>query len=197
MRQLDETDLEILRLLIADARRPFNEIADHVGLSPPAVSDRIQRMEELGVIQGFTVRLDRTKLENNVPVIIELTPAPSAVEAVHEAVAALDAVEHVYRLYDGRILTHANAPVRDVHDWLRDVLDFEDIAGYDIHLVSDHEWQVGVGPADFAVACVVCGNTVGGDGEIARIDGEIKPFCCPSCEEQYVAEHRARTEEAT
>lgn len=194
MRQLDETDLEILRLLIADARRPFSDIADRVGLSGPAVSDRIQRMEELDVIQGFTVRLDRSKLENNVPVLLELAPEPPAVEDVHGQVAALPTVEHVYRLYDGRVLAHANAPSRDVHRWLREALEFDGIAEYEIHLVSDHEWQVGVGPTDFAVACVVCGNTVGGDGEIARVDGEIKPFCCPSCQEQYLTEHAARTE---
>lgn len=194
MRRLDETDLEILRLLIADARRPFSDIADRVGLSGPAVSDRIKRMEDLDVIQGFTVRLDRSKLENNVPVMLEVTPAPAAVEEVHREIAALGAVEHVFRLHDGRVLAHANAPSRDVHQWLREALEFDGISEYAIHLVSEHEWQVGVGPTDFAVACVVCGNTVDGDGEIARIDGEIKPFCCPSCRDQYLAEHAARTE---
>ena len=43
MRGIDDTDREILRLLTDDARRPCRDIADAVGLSPPAVADRIAR----------------------------------------------------------------------------------------------------------------------------------------------------------
>lgn len=59
-RNLDEIDLEIVRLLADDARRPFNDIADRVGLSPPAVSDRVDRLREQGVIQRFTIDIDRS-----------------------------------------------------------------------------------------------------------------------------------------
>jgi len=44
MRDLDDTDLEILSLLAEDARRPFSEIGERVGLSGPAVSDRVTRL---------------------------------------------------------------------------------------------------------------------------------------------------------
>ena len=52
MRDLDETDLEILQLLLSNARRPYSDIADVVGLSPPAVSDRVSRLQETGRING-------------------------------------------------------------------------------------------------------------------------------------------------
>lgn len=48
MRDLDETDRQILRLLLENGRRPFSGIAETVGLSPPAVSDRVDRLESLG-----------------------------------------------------------------------------------------------------------------------------------------------------
>jgi DNA-binding Lrp family transcriptional regulator len=47
MRDLDETDLEILQLLLSDARRPYSDIAETVGLSAPAVSDRVSRLREI------------------------------------------------------------------------------------------------------------------------------------------------------
>jgi len=72
MRDLDETDLEILSLLAEDARRPFSEIGDRVGLSGPAVSDRVTRLEETGVIKRFTVDVDRTKLRAGVPVLVDV-----------------------------------------------------------------------------------------------------------------------------
>ena len=44
MRELDETDVQILSLLAEDARRPYSDIGETVGLSGPAVSDRVTRL---------------------------------------------------------------------------------------------------------------------------------------------------------
>ena len=46
-------------LLVQDARRSFNDIGDHVGLSAPAVKRRVDRLEETGVIRGYTALVDR------------------------------------------------------------------------------------------------------------------------------------------
>ena len=192
MHQLDETDLDILDLLIADARRPYSDIAERVDLSAPAVSDRIERLEELGVIQGFTVQVDRRTLEENVPVMLALKPTPAAVDDLWERLGELEAVEHRFRLHDGTIQAHAYAPSIDVHRWLRKQLTFDEIESYAINLVAEYGWTVAVGPNSFDLSCVVCGNGVGADGELTRIDGDIKPFCCPSCEQQYLTERQER-----
>ena len=55
MRDLDETGLEILQLLMSNARRPYSDIADTVDLSAPAVSDRVARLQEMGIINRFTL----------------------------------------------------------------------------------------------------------------------------------------------
>jgi Lrp/AsnC family transcriptional regulator, leucine-responsive regulatory protein len=59
---LDGTDREILDLLREDARRPLADIAKRVTLSAPAVKRRIDRLEALGVITGYTVLIDHAKL---------------------------------------------------------------------------------------------------------------------------------------
>jgi Lrp/AsnC family leucine-responsive transcriptional regulator len=59
---LDPTSRRILQLLIADGRASYQAIADEVGLSRPAVMERVKRMEEAGFIQGYSARLDRAKL---------------------------------------------------------------------------------------------------------------------------------------
>jgi len=46
MRGFDDTDRELLALLQEDARCPYSELADAVGLLAPAVSDRIERLQE-------------------------------------------------------------------------------------------------------------------------------------------------------
>ena len=57
---MDRTDYQILNLLQADSRTTLKTIGDRVGLTAPAVSERIRRMEEKGVIKSFSVNIDRT-----------------------------------------------------------------------------------------------------------------------------------------
>jgi DNA-binding Lrp family transcriptional regulator len=55
----DDIDRSIVALLTQDARRSFNDIGDRVGLSAPAVKRRVDRLEETGVIRGYTAVIDR------------------------------------------------------------------------------------------------------------------------------------------
>ena len=56
---LDEVDVAIVRLLQADGRTSNAEIARRVGLSAPATHARVKRLEDSGVIRGYTAVLDR------------------------------------------------------------------------------------------------------------------------------------------
>lgn len=185
MHTLDETDLEILRLLADDARRPFREIGEAVDLSPPAVSDRVTRLRDQGVIRRFTVDLDRKQLREGTPVLVHLDVAPDAVPGVRDAVRTLDAVQHLFVTVDNEILLHANAP-ENVSSWLDQILVVEGIRDVDVSLLSDTQWTPSIGATDFATVCDECGNTVTSEGVTTRIDDDVKQFCCPSCETQYV-----------
>lgn len=196
MRDLDETDLDIVRLLVEDARRPYSEIAKRVGLSPPAVSDRVDRLREQGIVRGFTLDVDRSTLYGRTPVVIRLEANPGTAERVFEAVTDLEGVEHAFRLFDATILAHGNAPDGDVDAWFREGVDLADVVTYDVTLVADYAWNRGVTASDFAIPCAVCGNEVRSDGLTTRVGGELKAFCCPSCEQRYVEEYENHLEEA-
>lgn len=185
MHDLDEIDLEILRLLVADARRPYREIAEEVDLSAPAVSDRVTRLRDQGVIRRFTADLDRQQLREGTPVLVRLSVAPGSVESVRDSVRDLDAVEHIYVTVDGTVVVHANAP-RNVRAWLDSALDQEGIRDIDVDLVSEAHWTPAVGATDLALVCDECGNTVTSEGVTARVGEDIKQFCCESCEAAYI-----------
>lgn len=189
MRDLDQTDLDILRLLVEDGRRPYSELAQAVDLSPPAVSDRIDRLCELGIINRFTVDLDRTALAESTPVLVQLTPRPDAGTEVFEAAADLNGVDDVYRLANGAIVVHAHPSNDDTISWLDDSIDLTDVVELEVDTIVAHDERVEVQPMAFDLACVVCGNPVENGGELARFGGEIKAFCCESClgryEQQY------------
>lgn len=56
--ELDELDLRIVALLLKDARTPAAQIAEQIGLSRPAVADRLDKLERQGVIRGTTAVID-------------------------------------------------------------------------------------------------------------------------------------------
>ncbi len=59
---LDLTSRRILQILGTDGRASYQAIADEVGLSRPAVMERVKRLEETGYIAGYAARLDRAKV---------------------------------------------------------------------------------------------------------------------------------------
>lgn len=68
--ELDSVDLQILTLLLRDGRASATEIADQVGLSRPAVADRIEKLERNGVIKGHTVVVDPAAVGKDITAFI-------------------------------------------------------------------------------------------------------------------------------
>ncbi|MGB9986255.1 winged helix-turn-helix transcriptional regulator [Salarchaeum japonicum] len=190
MRGLDDVDREILDILSENARTPYSDIADAVDRAPPTVSDRIDRLRDLGVIRRFTVDLDRSKLDAGTPVLVELAVAPESVDDVREALRAAEAVERVYVTAGDRVLAHAHVP-GDVRGFLDRVLPDEGVRSRDVSLLSDAASASGVGDVSLALSCAECGNTVTAEGESRDIDGDTYYFCCSSCEARFVERYES------
>lgn len=185
MRTLDSTDFEILRLLTENARRPWSEIADQVGLSSPSVSDRVARLQDLGIVRRFTLDLDRSKLRGGVPVLVDLTVHHDAVEQIRETLAAADGVEHVFTAAEPRVLFQARLPEGNARSFLEEVVDTNTIADYEVVLLTSTEWTPQVEGTDLALTCAQCGNPVRENGETLQLSGERYYFCCPSCSKTF------------
>jgi len=181
MRDLDETDMQILSLLAENARRPFSEIGNEVGLSGPAVSDRVGRLREAGIINHFTIDVDRAQLRAGVPVLVRVDLPPESLEPARERVRDADGVEHVFVTVEGDLWFYARLEARNARPWIESRLDGIEVVDYAVTLIDDFEWTPSIDGVEFALTCVECDNTVDHEGETARIDGEIYHFCCPSC----------------
>lgn len=90
---LDRTDIAILRLLVADARMSQRRIAREVGMSPPAVADRIQRLENAGLIRGYRAEIDRALL--GYPLVVYVGAVAVQGEDQFQVVERLRAVPEV------------------------------------------------------------------------------------------------------
>jgi DNA-binding Lrp family transcriptional regulator len=190
MYDLDDIDIRILQLLVADGRRPYSEIAERVELSPPAVSDRVDRLREEGVIRRFTVDLDRATLRETTPVLVEVAAVPTAVDRVRTTLAEAPAVEHVFTTDDARVVCHASVPT-PVRAWLLSTVDVDDIEDYCVDAIETVDRRPTVATDAFEPSCTACDAPVSGDGVTTRTDGGIQHFCDTSCETHY----RERLEE--
>lgn len=72
----DSTDWRLLDLLQSDARQTFAELGRKVRLSPPAVAERIRRLEDRGVITGYRAQLDPSKLGLSLEVFLRVQVPP-------------------------------------------------------------------------------------------------------------------------
>ena len=189
MRGLDETDREILALLLDDARRPYSELAEAVDLSAPAVSDRVERLHDIGLIRRFTLDVDRSMLEEGVPVLVTVATQPGAAGPVRDGLTGVDPVEHVFRTVDDRVVFTATVRGGEVGDLLASAVPMDDIREYDVRLLADTDWSPRISDAELAAECAECGNTVTAEGETETLGGEVYHFCCENCRRTFADEY--------
>jgi Lrp/AsnC family transcriptional regulator, leucine-responsive regulatory protein len=119
---IDLTDQAIIDALTSDARRSASQIGRLVGLSPPAARRRIDRLEQIGLIRGYTAVLDHQMAGAQIEAFIELRFAPGTqVADVDTAVTDLPEVVESFTLA-GDPDALARVRVRDL-DHLKTVVD--------------------------------------------------------------------------
>ena len=73
---MDKIDLKIIELLQKNARFPLKHLAEEVFLSTPAVSSRIEKLQEAGIITGYTANINPIKLGYNIKAFINFEVSP-------------------------------------------------------------------------------------------------------------------------
>ena len=114
MYDLDELDIAILDHLEKNGRIPFTELAKELGKSPSTVRDRVRRMEQSGVISGYSANIDLSKLGYAIKAVVQTTrdqsfPIADFMDRVAE-IAEIERVQLMTGDTDELITVH----VRDV-----------------------------------------------------------------------------------
>jgi Lrp/AsnC family transcriptional regulator for asnA, asnC and gidA len=125
---LDGVDRQILTLLSQDSRRSQRALARELGMSAPAVGERIGRLERLGVIRGYGVRLDWSAAGYPMTVYLIITAVQGYQQsAIVEKIANIPELEEL-NIVTGAIDILARFRVRD-HAHLR-------------QLIMEHVWKI-------------------------------------------------------
>jgi Lrp/AsnC family leucine-responsive transcriptional regulator len=95
---LDALNLRLLELLRDDPRLTMAELARRVGMSGPAVTERVQRLEQAGVIAGYRLELNPKALGMPIAAYIRVKPAPRQLERITELAAATPEVVECHRI---------------------------------------------------------------------------------------------------
>lgn len=189
MSAVDNTDAEILRLLMEDARRPYSEIAEAVGLSPPAVSDRIDKLHERGIIRRFTLDIDRSLLFEGGAVFVTMRVHPDATDEVMEVLEDTDGVERIFETIDARILFNAYLTDHGLRRLFTETLDEDRIIEYDVRKISNSAWKPQVSADTLGVECAVCGRAITDESVSIQLDERSYQLCCTSCASQLAEQY--------
>ena len=117
--QLDATNRQLIAALQADARLSLAELGRRVGLTAPAVGERLGRLEEAGVIRGYHADIDPRALGYDLSVILRIRPAARMITKVAELAQRTPEVTECHRV------TGDDCFIMRLH--VRDVLHLEEL----------------------------------------------------------------------
>ncbi len=86
---LDEIDRAILTCLTQDARVSLKVLSARVGLTSPSTAERVKRLEERGVIQGYGARVNLAALGYSLQALVRVRPLPGLLQKVDKYIQAM------------------------------------------------------------------------------------------------------------
>jgi Lrp/AsnC family transcriptional regulator, leucine-responsive regulatory protein len=95
---LDEVNRRILALLCEDPRQSTAQLARRVGMSAPAVRERVAKLEETGVIRGYRLDVDPAALGLPVTAWVRVRPGPGQIPKIVELAARVTEVSECHRI---------------------------------------------------------------------------------------------------
>jgi Lrp/AsnC family transcriptional regulator, leucine-responsive regulatory protein len=95
---LDDMNLRILGELQGDGRMGMAELGRRIGLSAPAVAERVQRLERAGAIRGYHAELDPAVLGYPISAVVRIRPAPGQLQRIPEIARETPEVSECHRI---------------------------------------------------------------------------------------------------
>lgn len=113
--KLDEIDVMILSELERNSRLSIRELSKRINLSPPSVTERVKRLEDNGVIEDYTISINKKKLGLSIDCIIKVTMRNGEYEKFKNFIKNYSRSEWCYRIAgDGCFLVKLS--VKDLNE---------------------------------------------------------------------------------
>ena len=96
--EIDSVNLRVLEELQRDPRLTMSELGRRVGMSSPAVTERVRRLEEAGVIRGYRLELNPTALGLPIAAYVRIRPNPGQLPRIAELARQIPEVVECHRV---------------------------------------------------------------------------------------------------
>lgn len=118
---LDDVNVSLLKELQQEPRLTMSELGRRVGMSSPAVTERVRRMEEAGIILGYRLDINPTALGLPITVYIRIRPSPGQLPKVAELARQIPEVVECHRITgEDCFILKAHIPAMDQLDRILD-----------------------------------------------------------------------------
>jgi Lrp/AsnC family transcriptional regulator, leucine-responsive regulatory protein len=94
----DHKNVTLLRLLEKNPRAPISQLARRIGMSNPAVKERLVRLEETGILIGYRLELNPKELGYNVTAFVRVRPIPGHLNKIAELAQTIPEVTECHRI---------------------------------------------------------------------------------------------------
>ncbi len=121
--KFDEIDVMILCELEKSSRLSIRELSKRINLSPPSVTERVKRLEDNGIIEGYTISINKKKLGLSIDCIIKVTLRNGEYERFKNFIKTYTRSEWCYRIAgDGCFLVKlAVKNLKEIEEFINEV----------------------------------------------------------------------------
>ncbi len=187
--ELDPVDIKILELLQENGRLSFRDLAKRTGVTTPTVSSKVEHLEDMGLIVGYTVVVNPEMLDQ-LTILLDIECKPSDIKALMDRIEAEEEVRELYAVDGTRV--HAKVTVKDqnqLNGFLEGLGSIEEITSYKYHTITRtvkegsravlHDGQ------NIVVNCYYCKKPIYDNPVNLKLDGKDHYLCCQSCAKLY------------
>lgn len=187
--ELDGVDITIINELIKDGCLSLRDISKVTGLSAPALSTRIKRIKDAGIIKGTTVIIDRSKVSDGITVMLLINCDPSKISNVVQKLSSFEEITDVYRVSGSySIMVKAEVENMDSLNVLGEKTSgIEGVTEINTLIVNEYnkERQKPFKRLKVNLKCEYCSNPISGRPYEIEYMGVIRFFCCPTCLREF------------
>ncbi|MBS3817480.1 MAG: winged helix-turn-helix transcriptional regulator [Candidatus Thermoplasmatota archaeon] len=187
--KLDKTEMKILIELQKDGRLSRRMLADRIDVSTPTVSSKIEKLENMGIIEGFRVEIDHRKLGFQ-KYFFKIESEGKTEEEIREVFAGSERLRQIEKLEGSGFLLTLFINDFSQLDKATEYLEKEDgIKIKEVWRTQDEESKIPNIPLDenvpLDITCYYCNKPIKGEPEKWKKDGKEHYFCCSSCADLY------------
>ena len=136
-KEIEDVDIEILKILDKDGRENKSNIATHLGKSPNTIKAHIEALESEKIIKGYGVQIDYEKLGYDIMAVIELTISKGKMIEVEREISRLPNIFAVYDItgsYDALLLARFKKR-NELSDLVKEINSNEFVIRTNTHLI--------------------------------------------------------------